>query len=157
MRLSQRNHRFREMVRDTCVGADPLLERRLDRRVDATTGAFLKTLDDSERTAANLSLQRAALVADDTWEHTVRGHHAWSAVGPLITHVERADPSTEEDESEEISFVSARRARCVVVLLCCFGCFGCWLLVVVCCVLCVVVVVCCVLFRCFTLTLTRVT
>ena len=69
-------------------GADPLLEC-FDRMVDDATAAFLATLDDNEGATAQLHLQNAARVADEAWEHTEQGHHDPSAVGPLITDVER--------------------------------------------------------------------
>ena len=43
---------------------------------------------------------------------SVRGHPCPSTVGPLFTGVERADPSVmEEDETEEISYVTTRGDR----------------------------------------------
>ena len=91
------------------LGADPLLER-FDRMVDDATAAFLETLDDNEGATAKLYLQNAARVADEAWDHTEQGHHGPAAVGPLITDVERADPSPADDDSnEEIVYVPPSR------------------------------------------------
>ena len=59
---------------------------RRGRKVDAGSATFLEILDDTERDTVNLCLQNAALVADDAWEQTARGHYGLSAVGPLTDH-----------------------------------------------------------------------
>ena len=93
------------------MDAEPLLER-LDRLVDLTAAAFWETLDDTERPTAKLYLHKTALVADDAWGHTVRGHHGSSVVGPLVPDEERADPFLmEEDDNEEISYFPTCGAR----------------------------------------------
>ena len=82
---------------------------RHDRMVDAGSATFLEILDDTERDTVNLCLQNAALVADDAWEQTARGHYGLSQPSGhlLITDVERA----EEDGNEECSYVPARGTR----------------------------------------------
>ena len=107
---TRQSQQKREMTRDASNAGlfvpQPLLAH-LGVFVDAVTGAFLETLDDSARATSNIYLRAAG----EAWEPTVEGHHGPSVVGLLITDAERADPTSQEVESSsEVTCVPAREA-----------------------------------------------